>query len=155
MQTKKTLEQQAILSHLRTLLLTGNVGTQEEIRQALNAEGLNITQSKISRLLRKVGAVKSKNEQGEIVYRLPKEPAPPTKKSPLDELVLEIVSNGQLIIVRTSPGAASLVGRLLDYQQESCGILGSVAGDDALLVVPMDVSKITDTEQKIKQLLMD
>ena len=67
-----------LVDDLRRLLIEGKVATQEDVCAALESLGHPVNQSKVSRLLRKIGAVKSKNEQGQIVYRLPLEPAPPT-----------------------------------------------------------------------------
>ena len=55
----------ALSDDLRQLLIEGKVTTQEDLCSALETIGHTINQSKISRLLRKIGAVKSKNEQGQ------------------------------------------------------------------------------------------
>lgn len=138
---------------LRTLLQEGNVTTQEDICSALEAQGHAINQSKVSRLLRKVGAVKSKNEDGQIVYRLPMEPAPPTLSSRLSGLVIGMVSNESMIIINTSPGSAQLLARILDYHKNTIHTLGSIAGDDTIFIAPKSTQKIDETLQAIKQLL--
>lgn len=142
-----------ILEHLRELLIQGSVSTQEEICAALESQGHDINQSKVSRLLRKIGAVKAKNEQGEVVYRLPKEPAPPAPSSQLAGLIIDIASNEALVLVNTSPGSASLIARLLDYNKDKAEILGTIAGDDTILVIPKSTHRIDHTLQSIKALL--
>ena len=97
---------------LREILVQANIATQEQICYKLQMEGYDVNQSKISRLLRKLGAVKSKNERGVLVYRLNKEPAPPTNLSPLYQTIIDIRSNEQQIVVQTSPGAAAIIARI-------------------------------------------
>ena len=111
-----------LLDDLRQLLLEGKVTTQEDICIALEAKGHQVNQSKISRLIHKLNAIKSKNELGQIVYRLAREPAPPTTSSQLSSLIIDIIANETTIIVNTSPGAAQLVARLLDYHKNKIQI---------------------------------
>jgi len=60
-----------ILDDLKRVLLHGGNTTQEAIVLALEGQGHNVNQSKISRLLRKINAIKTKNDQGAMVYCLP------------------------------------------------------------------------------------
>ncbi len=149
----KTSQPQDILDNLRDLLLEGAVSTQEDIGTALIKQGHDVNQSKVSRMLRKIGAVKSKNEFGQIVYRLPKEPAPPSLNSQLASLIIDISCNENMIVINTSPGSASVISRLLDYQRDKSGILGTVAGDDTILVIPKSVKQTQAVLQEIKLLL--
>lgn len=142
-----------ITEELKHLLQAGTATNQEAICVELGKLGHEVNQSKVSRLLRKVGAVKGKNELGEIVYRLPKEPAPPTPDSPLAELVLDISCNETTIVITTSPGSAQLIARLLDYQRDTSGILGSVAGDDTVLVIPTSVKKTQAVKANVEAML--
>ncbi len=138
---------------LRALLIEGKVTTQEDICSTLEGLGHSVNQSKVSRLLRKMGAVKSKNEKGQIVYRLPKEPAPPTITSQLSSLVIDIVANETTIIVNTSPGSAQLIARVLDYNKNTAQILGTIAGDDSIFIAPKCVKKIKESIAEIRKLL--
>jgi transcriptional regulator of arginine metabolism len=138
---------------LRDLLMQGTVNTQEELCQALEQQGYAVNQSKISRLLHKIGAVKTKNERGQITYRLPREPAPPQTSSDLSNLVINVTANENLIMVHTSPGAAALIARMLDYHQNDMNILGTIAGDDTILVVPISIRKINEVKKNITDLI--
>lgn len=140
---------------LRRLLIEGQVATQEEVCAALEALGHPVNQSKVSRLLRKIGAVKSKNEQGEIVYRLPMEPAPPTTTSQLSSLVIDVDANESIIIVYTSPGSAQLIARILDYHKKAIQILATIAGDDAIFVAPQSIKNIAYSVREIRKLLFE
>ncbi len=150
--TPKTLPS-TLTDDLRTLLVEGEVTTQEDIRAALEALGHAVNQSKVSRLLRKIDAVKTKNEQGHIVYRLPHEPAPPTISNQVSSLIIGIIANETTIIVNTSPGSAQLIARILDYHKNDIDILGTIAGDDAVFIVPTSMKNINHSIAKIRELL--
>ena len=139
---------------LQELLLAGLSTTQDELCSQLTAQGFEVNQSKISRLLRKMGAIKTKNENNQVVYCLPKEPAPPSNMRTLGNLVINIAHNEMVIILHTSPGSASLIARMLDYNHEKAGILGTLAGDDTVLVLPQSISTIENTLHNIKLLLL-
>src|SRR5271154_6077078 len=102
----------ALLAAVSEILRRGNASTQQEICEELAAQGFSINQSKISRLLQKLAAIKVKNSQGQTGYRLPKELAPPLTQAPLTHLILKIVANENLVIIQTSPGSAFLIARM-------------------------------------------
>ncbi len=143
----------ALVSALSEILRRGNASTQQEICRELTALGFAINQSKISRLLHKLAAIKVKNAQGQISYRLPKELAPPTTQAPLTHLILRIVANETLVVIQTSPGSASLIARMLDFQNSESEILATLAGDDTIFVAPKSVKKIEATFTEVKKLL--
>lgn len=150
---KETLEQQ-LSEDLRILLVEGRVTTQDDICATLQAKGHHVNQSKISRLIRKLDAIKSKNEQGQIVYRLAREPAPPTTNSQLSNLIIDVIANETTIIVNTSPGAAQLIARVLDYHKDKIQIIGTIAGDDSIFIAPTSINTINDSLKEIRQLLL-
>jgi transcriptional regulator of arginine metabolism len=125
------------LDFLRRLLSQGKASTQEEIVYELGRGRFKVTQSRISRDLRRLGAVKAIDPDGRTVYRLPDDvvAAAPVAAGSLKDLVISVESNNFLIVIRTSPGSASLVARHLDHLKPG-GILGTIAGDDTIFVAP-------------------
>ena len=96
-------DQNTLLSALSEILRRGDASTQQEMCEELSQQGFTVNQSKISRLLHKLAAIKVKNAQGQTGYRLPKELAPPLSQSPLQHLILRIVTNENLVVIQTSP----------------------------------------------------
>lgn len=143
-----------LLEALRKLLVSREASTQESICAALETQGFDVNQSKVSRLLRKIGAVKVTNSKGQIVYSLPREPAPPGMNTPLKDLIVDVVANEALVIILTSPGSASMVARILDYEQVAAKVLGTVAGDDTIFVAPKSIHEIEELHREIKDLLL-
>lgn len=126
---------------LRGLIGSGFIGGQAEIANYLKKKGFNVAQSTVSRALTKMGAVKT-NKDGKIMYTLsPTNHAPQFTGQSLDNLILSVDQNESLIVVRTTPGSAMFVAGFVDhYCIDFC--IGTVAGDDTILVVPKSTKKV-------------
>lgn len=130
-------KQDSLTDAFKALLKEEKFGSQSEIVTALQEMGFeHINQSKVSRMLSKFGAVRTRNPKMEMVYQLPAELSVPTTSSPLKNLVVDVDHNQMVIVVKTSPGAAQLIARLLDSIGKSGGILGTIAGDDTIFITP-------------------
>ncbi|HIP76796.1 MAG TPA: transcriptional regulator ArgR [Psychromonas hadalis] len=150
---KKTME---LTTYFKSLLKQERLSSQADIVEALQSAGFeNVNQSKVSRMLTKYGAVRTRNAKNEMTYCLPAEFVIPTTSSPLKNLVLDIDSNVNLIIIQTSPGAAQLIARLLDSIGKPGGILGTIAGDDTIFITPTDVAEISKTREVIEALFSE
>lgn len=146
-------QQDRLIDAFKALLKEERYGSQTVIVDELKAQGFtNISQSKVSRMLSKYGAVRTRNAKQEMVYCLPSELSVPAANSPLQQLVLEIAHNDVMVIIRTSPGAAQLIARLLDSVGRKEGVLGTIAGDDTIFIAPVKVAKIDYTLQKVREL---
>lgn len=143
----------SLIEALRVLLMSKTASTQEDICTELTKQGYDINQSKASRLLRKIGAIKVVDDSGQVVYSLPREPAPPTMKTQIKDLILDVVSNEALVVIFTSPGTASMVARVLDYHQITTEILGTIAGDDTIFVAPKSIKETDRLVNEIKSIL--
>lgn len=138
---------------LRQLIREGTASTQEDLSKALKLKRFNVTQSTISRDLRRIGAIKTTNLEGQIIYKLPEthQTLSPAGRNSLGGHLIDIQSNENLIILHTSPGSASLVARHLDSMRSTLGILGTVAGDDTIFIAPASVKKISSLIRRIKE----
>ncbi|RBW47802.1 ArgR family transcriptional regulator [Psychromonas sp. B3M02] len=135
-----------LMDFFKCLLKKEHLSSQSEIVDALLEAGFtHINQSKVSRMLSKTGAVRTRNATGDMVYCLPVELGLPTTTSPLKNLVVDIDHNESLIVIRTSPGAAQLIARLLDSMGKAEGILGTIAGDDTIYIAPSSTAQIEET----------
>lgn len=112
------------------LIRTRAIHTQEELAQALRRAGINATQVTLSRDIRELGLVKTP----EGYRQLAPAPAGPS----LGQLVAEFLQDARtakhLVVLKTSPGHANTVAVALDREQWP-EIVGTVAGDDTILVV--------------------
>ncbi|MDP9404123.1 MAG: arginine repressor [Actinomycetota bacterium] len=115
------------------------VASQPELVRLLAAEGLRATQATVSRDLEDLGAVKVRVRGGETVYAIPelaRERVAPEDhlRRVLGDWVVEVASSANLAVLRTPPGSAHVVGSALD-RAGLPEIIGTVAGDDTVLVV--------------------
>ena len=117
------------------LLRKQQVSSQEDLAELLGRNGERVTQATLSRDLEELGAIKVR-ENGRVVYRLPEEPPSGDEwlRRMLTEFALEVVSSGNLVVVKTPPGGANAVARALDNAALK-DVIGTVAGDDTILCV--------------------
>ncbi len=126
------------------LLETKAVGSQSHLVELLAAEGIEATQTTVSRDLEELGALKVRLPGGETAYALPELPshqvAPEDHlRRVLGEWVVEADFSGNLVVLRTPPGSAHVVGSALD-RSGFPGVIGTVAGDDTVLVVASETA---------------
>jgi transcriptional regulator of arginine metabolism len=143
-----------LISALSLLLQQESARNHQDLCLALKNQGYIVTQSTVSRLLRKLGAVKGLNAQNESVYQLPTKLSPAlTMATDFNQLVLSITHNEQLIVIHTTPGSANMIARVLDLNRAPCYILGTIAGDDTILVIPVSVMTLDKSLEEIKKFL--
>ncbi|NKB46878.1 MAG: arginine repressor [Legionellales bacterium] len=145
---------QVLIDAVKRLITSQSIKTQQDILRGLINQGFTVNQSKISRLLRRIGAVKVTNEAGDVFYQIQSALAPPTSNTPIQHLLDDIQYNETHIVIHVSPGAASLIARVLDHHDDRLGILGTVAGDDTIVVIPRSTHKIKETLAQINLLLI-
>ena len=116
---------------VRSLVTDRVVGSQRALVDILSEHGFQVTQATASRDLRAVGAVK--DGDGYVIAD-PRHAEAAALRSVVEDYAESIEASGNLIVIRTPPGAAHLVAASLDAAPPA-GIIGTVAGDDTLLVV--------------------
>ena len=115
------------------------ISSQVQLVELLATEGMVLTQGTVSRDLEELGAVKVRIPGGQMAYAIPelaKDRVAPEEvlKKVLAEFLVEAAHSGNLAILRTPPGSAHVVASALD-RVGLADILGTVAGDDTVLVV--------------------
>ncbi len=129
------------------LLQRHEVHSQAELLALLEADGIEVTQATVSRDLDELQAVKLATETGEQVYALPGEGGDTTARPPDREMtggarlarigaeiLISADHSGNLVVLRTPPGAAQYLASVIDHTVLD-DIVGTVAGDDTVLVV--------------------
>ncbi|HKY65505.1 MAG TPA: arginine repressor [Acidimicrobiales bacterium] len=124
------------------LLADHAVTSQAQLVELLTAEGVAATQATVSRDLEDLGAIKVRVGGGETTYAIPELPS--EQRVPVDHLhrvvgdwVVEVARAGNLVVLRTPPGTAHVVASALD-RSGLPEVVGTVAGDDTILVVVAD-----------------
>jgi transcriptional regulator of arginine metabolism len=138
------------------LLESRAVTSQPQLVSLLGAEGIRATQTTVSRDLEELGAVKVRLPGGDSAYALPELPTQQIAPGDhlrriLGEWVVEVAESGRLVVLRTPPGCAHVVASAIDRSGMD-GVLGTVAGDDTLLVVASqdrDGSQVADRMREL------
>jgi transcriptional regulator of arginine metabolism len=130
------------------LLTAQPIRSQTELGRRLAAEGFEVTQATLSRDLEEIGAVKVRRNGVGTVYAVPAEAPGPVLRALVDEpdgrisrlaadLLVSVEASANLAVARTPPGGAHLLASAID-RAELPDVLGTVAGDDTVLVVTRD-----------------
>ena len=129
------------------------VPSQEVLRELLSARGIEVAQATLSRDIRELGLVKVPDENGGSVYTLPAgvtDPAP-TLARLLPSLYLGADGVGNLLVVKTLVGGAQPVAVGIDWE-EWPEVVGTVAGDDTVLVILRDAAHRERIVRRIEDL---
>jgi len=134
------------------VLRTEKVATQEDLRRKLVRRGIRVTQATVSRDIEELGLVKTRTG-----YRAPEpaEPAPPlqpTLRVVLKEFLTDVRQAANLVVVLTRPGNAHSVAVALDAESWK-EIVGTVAGDDTILVATSNSRQAAEVRKRILSLL--
>jgi transcriptional regulator of arginine metabolism len=141
----KTARQQRIIE----LLGRQPVRSQTELAELLADAGLVVGQATLSRDLVEIGAVKVRDSAGQLAYAVPGEGGDRTPRAGeaaafearlarvAAELLVSAESSANLVILRTPPGAAQYFASAIDHAALDA-VLGTIAGDDTVLVVSRD-----------------
>ena len=111
------------------------IESQDDLKEALAAEGFNVTQATLSRDIRELGLAKLADPQGGAFYTNPHEgQMRPDLGSVLPTLLVSIEGAGNLLVLKTASGGAGAVGAAVD-QAGWHEVIGTIAGEDTVLVV--------------------
>lgn len=126
---------------LKLLISSNELGSQEEVLQALAREGFNVTQATLSRDFKQLKVAKAASMNGKYVYVLPNEtmyrrvPSPRTAAEMMRlPGFLSINFSSNMGVIRTRPGYASSIAYNIDNSHID-EILGTIAGDDTIFIV--------------------
>ena len=147
--TKKQGRQAAI----RQLVSAHEVGSQEELRQLLVERGVDVTQATLSRDIRDLGLARVSAEDG-VRYVIPGSRADDEDKPLLASLLPQLFSRiggvGELIVLHTVRSGAQPIAEAID-QEEFPDVLGTIAGDDTILIV----TRSAEARQALTRLLLE
>jgi transcriptional regulator of arginine metabolism len=130
------------------------VRSQEELADRLAQRGLRVAQATLSRDLDELGAVRLRGADGSLVYALTRsaaDPGPGRLDRVAGELLLSAEASANLVVLRTPAGAAQFLASVIDHASWPA-VLGTVAGDDTVLVISRDPAGGADLAQALLEL---
>jgi transcriptional regulator of arginine metabolism len=132
------------------------IRTQEDLADKLHLSGFDVTQATVSRDIKEMGLIKVPSADEEYRYAAPNEVHPPNLqdrlKRVLRETVVSINDTESLVVIRTIPGNAHALAAVLDNSNWE-EIIGTVAGDDTILLVIKPKEAVAEVLERINGLL--
>ena len=131
------------------------IETQDELVAELNACGFKVTQATVSRDIKDLRLTKIPDERGGYKYTSASHNSggvTPRMKQIFSNSVISINSANNIVVIKTLPGSASSIGAAVDAIKHPA-ILGSVCGDDTMIVVVASDNDVADVVEKINNML--
>ena len=146
---------------LKMLISSQELGSQEEVLQALAKEGYTVTQATLSRDLKQLKVAKAASMNGRYVYVLPNETMykrVPNPRSAREMLMTSGFTSinfyGNMIVIKTRPGYASSIAYNID-NSDIPQILGTIAGDDTIFLVKKEGTREKDIIDLLAEIIPD
>ena len=146
----KNARQQKILEIIEKY----DIDTQDTLIKRLGEEGYIVTQTTISRDIRQLNLVKGQNAEGTYKYVVPElhmRPKTPVHTSSLSDSVLKVEAAQNIVVIKTHAGMANAIAVCIEDMHLD-GLVGSVAGDDTMIMVFKDNEKADLGESLLKKM---
>ncbi|MBQ0074445.1 MAG: arginine repressor [Prevotella sp.] len=147
------------LAALRLIITSHELGSQEEVMQMLARQGIQATQSMVSRDMKQLKIAKAANSEGRFVYSLPNETAykrvhrpQPQADLPLVPGFKSIMFSGNMAVIRTRPGFASSIASNIDGAALR-DVIGTIAGDDTIFLVIREGARHVDVIDQLASII--
>lgn len=145
----KTQRHAAILRIVRER----RIESQDELREALADDGVVVTQATLSRDIRELGLAKLADPEGGAYYTHPQRGAVrPELAQVLPTLLVSVDGVGPFVVLKTASGSAGAVTEALD-QAGWAEIIGTIAGDDTVLVITRSPRHRAEIANRIQELV--
>lgn len=138
---------------IKELIGSKVIASQDDLRLELRRKGFDVTQATLSRDLKDLGVGRVAFGDG-MKYVL--QPAAETQilKPLVGAQITSIIANESMVVIRTLPGSANVIGEFLDTL-DSRDIIGTIAGDNTLLVIPKSHNRTSHVEKFLKSKLIE
>jgi len=146
------------LNLIRELLANSLVANQDELRRKLRRRGIRVTQATLSRDMHELrlskgpGGYALPNGNGAATAAVAEDDAPPSLAEMIESFALRVRRAVNQVVVRTVMGGAQPVAAAMD-RDEWAEVVGTIAGDDTVLVICTDARSAADVESRIRTML--
>jgi transcriptional regulator of arginine metabolism len=142
------------LSAIQDVVEHEPVRSQEQLRQRLAARGFVVTQATLSRDIKELGLLKRSSDgayQPSSAEETPQPTALGSLGKALTEYLIDIEPVQQLVVLRTGAGQAQILGLAIDRARMP-EVVGTLAGDDTILIIARDAKNALTVVKKLKEL---
>lgn len=138
---------------IKRMVQEQKIGRQADIQVHLEASGIFVTQTTLSRDLREIGLVKV-YENGKSFYALAEEEGERSFTHLLADYAYKVQRASFILVLHSDLGEAALMANIIDAEKPET-ILGTVAGADTLLVICRDEAAAQEVEEEINRFLQE
>jgi len=148
------------LDVIREVLKSSHVASQDELRRKLRRRGIHVTQATLSRdmhelrLFKGPGGYSLSNGHAAAAEAGAQDDQPPTFREMIDSFALRAQQAMNQVVVRTVMGGAQPVAASMD-REEWLGVVGTIAGDDTVLVICTDTRAAGDVLARLRAMLQE
>lgn len=140
---------------IREIIGSNEIETQEDLVEALSAEGMQVTQATVSRDIKEMQLIKVPLEDGRYKYSMPQDqrfnPAHKLKRALLDHFISADAAEN-LVVLKCLPGTAGTIASLIDGMDWP-EIVGTIGGDDTTLVICRSKALGEDLTRRIYEMM--
>ncbi|MDL2223500.1 arginine repressor [Bacteroidales bacterium OttesenSCG-928-M11] len=122
---------------IRELIQNHSFENQEELLSLLQERGFETTQATLSRDIKELKIIKSPNNNGDYIYTLLGEKSNTSSLNSFSKGAISLEFSNKLGVIKTPPGYAAAIALDID-NLKSDAILGTIAGDDTILLIPKE-----------------
>ncbi|WP_336771779.1 transcriptional regulator AhrC/ArgR [Paenibacillus sp. MMO-58] len=141
---------------IKELVTKNTIETQEELVDALRDAGLQVTQATVSRDMKELMLIKVPAGDGRYKYSLPQDQQ---RQNPINKLKRALIDHfthidftENLVVMKCLPGTANAIGALID-NMEWPEVMGTICGDDTILIICRTKEKSGELVEKLLDLL--
>ena len=140
---------------IKEILMTREIETQDELVASLQQAGFSVTQAPVSRDIKEMHLIKTPMNDGRYKYAMPADqrfnPEQRIKRALIDQFIgIDYTDN--LVVIKSLPGTANSLGALIDIIEWD-GVMGTICGDDTILVICRTKDKSIQFVNEIMSLL--
>jgi len=145
------MEKQQRLLAIKQIIINRNITTQSELASAMRKEGFKTTQATLSRDMKELGIAWVYTPNG-AKYVLSPEHEEERLTNIIGFEVEQIEANETVVVIKTLPGRAQGVAEIIDHLHLP-SVLGTLAGDNTVFVLPRSIKKIKETITELHGIL--
>lgn len=149
--SKKLEEIQKRHAQIKNLILSQEISNQTQLQKVLKQQKIKVTQATLSRDLSELGIARIPTPHGHI-YKLDNSGSEQTFSRRIADEIISIKNNECIIVINTYAGRAQGVAEYID-RLEGRDILGTLAGDNTIIIIPHSVKKINEIIKKLKTII--
>lgn len=135
---------------IKEIITTQRISSQEDLLEKLSLEGFETTQATLSRDLHELGIVRVSDDVG-FRYIFHTEENPLAMRDLISTEIINVLHNESTVVIKTLPGRASGVANFFD-RLSNTHIIGTVAGDDCIIIIPDSHANIYTLVDEIRTL---